>query len=187
MAKGVPLALALLMLTATLSGCLGGEEATEPVDITPYTDQIEANNVTISQLLANISQLESNHAYSQAQIDSLQREIVNMSGELADANQNIATLESEKSALENQLATANQNNENGESEIAELEATIVALNASLFENVSIVVSLEAQLNAAFSDLSQANAQFLYWSRSGQCQHNHSVACYKPGCSEPNNR
>ena len=55
--KGVPLALALLMLTATLSGCLGGEETTESVDITPNTDQIEANNLTISQLLANISHL----------------------------------------------------------------------------------------------------------------------------------
>jgi len=92
MVKGVPLALAMLMLTATLSGCLGGEEAPEPVDVTPYTDQIEANNVTISQLLDNISQLESNHVSSQAQIDSLQQEIVNTSAQLAYANQNIATL-----------------------------------------------------------------------------------------------
>ena len=70
MAKGVPLALALLMLTATLSGCLGGEEAPEPVDIAPYTEQIEANNVTISQLLDNISQLESDYASSQDQVTS---------------------------------------------------------------------------------------------------------------------
>jgi len=92
MVKGVPLALAMLMLTATLSGCLGGEETPEPIDVTPYTDQIEANNVTISQLLDNISQLESNHVSSQAQIDSLQQEIVNTSAQLAYANQNIATL-----------------------------------------------------------------------------------------------
>ena len=171
MAKGVPLALALLMLTATLSGCLGGEEVPEPVDVTPYTNQIEANNVTISQLLTNISQLESNHASSQAQIDSLQQEIVKMSGELADANQNIATLELEKSDLENQLATANQDNEAATDEIAELEATIALLNASLNENISTVASLQAQLSDAFSDLSEANTQISLlesqWSNANQ--------------------
>ena len=110
MAKGLPLALALLTLTATLSGCLGDEEATEPVDISLYTDQIDANNVTISQLLANISEYEATYQASQAQVKALQVEIVNLSSALAMANENISTMTSLQAQLDDafsELAEAN--------------------------------------------------------------------------------
>ena len=55
------------MFTATLAGCLGGDETSESVDITPYTEQIDVN-VTISDLLTNISQLESDYADSQSTV-----------------------------------------------------------------------------------------------------------------------
>ena len=47
MRNSTPLFLAFLMFTATLAGCIGGDETSESVDITPYTEQIDANNVTI--------------------------------------------------------------------------------------------------------------------------------------------
>ena len=94
MRNSTPLFLAFLMFTATLAGCIGGDETSESVDITPYTEQIDANNVTISDLLTNISQLESDYADSQSTVGQLQQDIVNFSGLLSTANQNIASMES---------------------------------------------------------------------------------------------
>ena len=85
MRNSTPLFLAFLMFTATLAGCLGGDETSESVDITPYTEQIDANNVTISDLLTNISQLESDYADSQSTVGLLQQDIVNFSGLLSTA------------------------------------------------------------------------------------------------------
>ena len=74
------IALVLLMLTATLSGCLGGEDSSEEVDTTSYTDQIDAHEATINQLLGQVSALESNYASSQNRVDSLQHDVVNLVG-----------------------------------------------------------------------------------------------------------
>ena len=76
MAKVLPLALALLMLTATLSGCLGGEDSTEEVDITTYAEQIDTQEATINQLLSNLSDLESNYAAAQDLVNTLQEDVV---------------------------------------------------------------------------------------------------------------
>ena len=98
-------------------------------------------------------------------------EVVNLSVDLASANQNIALLEIEKSDLEAQLASADQDNENGTNEIAQLESLIDALNASLNENISMAASLQAQLDDAFADLSEANTQISLlesqWSNANQ--------------------
>ena len=120
MRNSTPLFLAFLMFTATLAGCLGGDETSESVDITPYTEQIDANNVTISDLLTNISQLESDYADSQSTVGQLQQDIVNLSGLLSTANQNIASMESEKASLEAQLASTQEEQNSTEQDVAEL-------------------------------------------------------------------
>ena len=142
MRNSTPLFLALLMFTATLAGCIGGDETSESVDITPYTEQIDANNVTINDLLSNISQLESDYADSQSNVGLLQRAIENLSVSLATLNQDIANLESEKTSLETQLASTQGEQNSTEQDVTELQSELSALNASINENMSTVTSLQ---------------------------------------------
>ena len=124
MAKGVPLALVLLMLTATLSGCL--EARTLPKKLTFQHTPTK---------LMHRKPLSTNCIVFPCRIElcifskstPLQDEVVNLSVDLASANQNIAVLEIEKSDLEAQLASADQENENGTNEIAQLESLIDSL------------------------------------------------------------
>ena len=136
--------LAFLMITATLAGCLGGDDTSETVDITPYTEQIDADNVTISELLTNISQLELDYADSQSTVGQLQEDIVNFSGLLSTANQNISSLESQKASLETQLASSQGEQNSTEQDVAELQSELSALNASINENMSTVTSLKTK-------------------------------------------
>ena len=101
-ARTKSICLALLMLTSILAGCIGGSDdsASESADVTPYTDQIEADKQTIAGLLANITQLESDLAVANFTIALLQsgwastnQTVASLTSQLTDTNASIYSLQ----------------------------------------------------------------------------------------------
>ena len=117
--------LVTLMITISLSGCLGGNEAELEAEIADNDEIIANNNLVITELEA---------------------EIGNLSNLLIVANSNIDTLEQEHSSLTAELILLNNQQNVSEASIETLEQRIFQLEFALVENKSTKNSLQSQLD-----------------------------------------
>ena len=131
--------LVTLMITISLSGCLGGNEAELEAEIAD-NDQIIANNNLV--------------------ITELEAEVENLSNLLIVANSNIDTLEQEHSSLTAELILLNNQQNVSEASIETLELRIFQLEFALVENKSTKNSLQSQLDVVSNSLVEANQQII---------------------------
>ena len=95
-------------------------------------------------------------------VEDLQDDVVNLSVNLASANQNIAVLEIEKSDLETQLASAATKTMRMRSnEIAQLESTIDSNQLHLNENISMAASLQRRVGRCTYIFQSNHADFSF--------------------------
>ena len=166
------LLLVLLMLTATLSGRLGGEGPTEEVYISTYTDQIDAQEATINQLLSEVSMPE--RIMHLLKIGSIPPgRGGQFERDLASANQNIASTSKNQIWKHNshqliKIMRMEQMNE-------QIESLIDALNASLNENILWPLRSKPSWTT-FADLSEANTRSLFGVSVVKCEPNYRSTC-----------
>ena len=127
--------LVTLMITISLSGCLGGNEAELEAEIAD-NDQIIANNNLV--------------------ITELEAEVESLSNLLIGANSNIDSVEQEHSSLIAELILLNNQQNVSEASIETLEQRIFQLEFALVENKSTKNSLQSQLDVISNSLVEAN-------------------------------
>lgn len=125
--------LVVVMISASLSGCLGNSEE----EINGYNQTINENNDLIN---------------------SLEEQVENLSSLLLVANSNIANLELEYSNLNYELTSMNNKQNQSEAAIESLEEQLFTMEFSLVENKSIKNSLQSQLDLANQMLLLSNQQ-----------------------------
>ncbi len=129
--------LVILMISISLSGCIGSNETQLEAEIADNNQIISDNNLVITELEA---------------------EVENLSNLLTVANSNIDNLEQEHSSLTADLILMNNRQNVSEASIKALEQQIFQLEYALVENKSIKNSLQSQLDVVTNSLVEANQQ-----------------------------
>lgn len=136
-AKTTACLLVILMISISLSGCIGSNETQLEAEIADNNQIISDNNLVITELEA---------------------EVENLSNLLTVANSNIDNLEQEHSSLTADLILMNNRQNVSEASIKALEQQIFQLEYALVENKSIKNSLQSQLDVVTNSLVEANQQ-----------------------------
>lgn len=136
-AKTTSCFLVILMISISLSGCIGSNETQLEAEIADNNQIISDNNLVITELEA---------------------EVENLSNLLTVANSNIDNLEQEHSSLTADLILMNNRQNVSEASIKALEQQIFQLEYALVENKSIKNSLQSQLDVVTNSLVEANQQ-----------------------------